>query len=109
MSFFKKIIYTIIILSTLSCATSAKSTKSKEIISPAEMECVQSCKVIANCSAKDGSPYSSHESTACVIQCLDTEEKLRRAVVGCSISVYAKDCNRIKMSFCVQAFLQASP
>ena len=109
MSFLRKITYTIITLSMLSCATSAKSAKSKRITSPAEMECVQSCGVIAECSAKAGSPYSSHESTACVIQCLDTEEKLRRAVVGCSISVYAKDCDRIKMSFCVQAFLQTNP
>ena len=109
MSFLRKITYTIITLSMLSCATSAKSAKSQKMISPAEMECVQSCEVIAKCSAESGSAYSHHESTACVIQCLDTEEKLRRAVVGCSISVYAKDCNRIKMSFCVQAFLQTNP
>ena len=89
-------------LMLVGCATSSKSKpEAAPVVSPAELQCRSSCKLMAACSGK---PFSNHDLLICGRECLAAHPVVRSAVTECSLR-WLKKCskeNREKMNSCVQ-------
>jgi hypothetical protein len=86
-------------LSFVGCATASKpQLKAAPTVSPAELKCRSSCKLMAICSRR---PYSDHDLLICGRECLAAHPVVRAAVTECSMK-WLRNCNKEGMNSCVQ-------